>query len=643
MNFLTPASFLLAALALPILLLYMLKLRRRQVLVSSTMLWQRLLRDRQANTPWQRLKRNLLLILQLLILGALVFSLARPFLPLPTIASGSTVLLVDGSASMQATDVTPNRFAAAQEVAREIIRDQTARARTTILLVGEQPQVLIAEESDKTALLRALNTAQPGQGTADWEAAAVVASGVIRTSTEDSKIVLISDGGIPAGALPGLPGETRYLNIGNGDDNLAVAALAARPGQSGVELFARVENYGAQERQATLSFYAGSNLIASEPVSVGAKSSTQYVISDLPTEETVYEARLTHRNGSQTNLDQLHLDDQAFAVYRHPATSRVLLSSVNPDGNYFLEQLLNLLPSITAYRTLDNSSKAQELPEEPFDLYIFDGLLPDLLPDGNLLLINPPANELFTVQGTYTPETNFRLHEHQLTRFLDWGEVHIARAQLIQLPGWAELLVSADDEPLVFAGETQGRRIAVLAFDLHDSDLPLRVAYPILLANLIEYLKPKGNVVFPEQLAPGESLILPVQTGIQQVEIISPGGESQLLLPDENGVSYTDVFSLGLYEVRMESQDRAYQDFFAVNLFDANESDLTPRESVQIGRRTLEASISTETGQREIWWVFALIGIGLLVVEWWIYHRGQSPSITIWQHFRARILGSRSG
>ena len=68
MSFLTPTFLALAALAVPIILLYMLRLRRREVPVSSTMLWQRLMQDREANAPWQRLRRNLLLLLQLLML-----------------------------------------------------------------------------------------------------------------------------------------------------------------------------------------------------------------------------------------------------------------------------------------------------------------------------------------------------------------------------------------------------------------------------------------------------------------------------------------------------------------------------------------------------------------------------------------------
>ena len=88
MNLLAPAALALSALAIPIVIFYMLKLRRREVTVSSTLLWQMVLRDRQANAPWQRLRRNLLLLLQLLILAALILALARPAISVPTLADG---------------------------------------------------------------------------------------------------------------------------------------------------------------------------------------------------------------------------------------------------------------------------------------------------------------------------------------------------------------------------------------------------------------------------------------------------------------------------------------------------------------------------------------------------------------------------
>src|SRR5258708_37011870 len=109
MSFLAPTALVLGALAVPIILLYMLRLRRRDVQVSSTMLLQQLLRDREANAPWQRLRRNLLLLLQLLILAALVFPLARPFITVLTITTRRTALLIDATAGMNGTQVHPSR------------------------------------------------------------------------------------------------------------------------------------------------------------------------------------------------------------------------------------------------------------------------------------------------------------------------------------------------------------------------------------------------------------------------------------------------------------------------------------------------------------------------------------------------------
>src|SRR6266852_1404908 len=141
MSFLAPAALALSALAVPIILLYMLRLRRRDVPVSSTMLWQQLLRDLEANAPWQRLRRNLLLLLQLLILAALVIALARPFVEVPTVTTGRIALLIDASASMNATDVQPSRFEAAKQQALGIVDTLTEQDSLAVIRVAEVPEV----------------------------------------------------------------------------------------------------------------------------------------------------------------------------------------------------------------------------------------------------------------------------------------------------------------------------------------------------------------------------------------------------------------------------------------------------------------------------------------------------------------------
>ena len=139
MHLLTPLALTLAALAVPIILLYMLKLRRKQETVSSTFLWRQRLREQQANAPWQKLKRNLLLLLQLLILAALVFALTRPALQVPVVASGSVIVLLDASASMNAVDVNPTRFDSARDSVLDLINGLSPASSLTLMPYRNKP------------------------------------------------------------------------------------------------------------------------------------------------------------------------------------------------------------------------------------------------------------------------------------------------------------------------------------------------------------------------------------------------------------------------------------------------------------------------------------------------------------------------
>ncbi|HLF27545.1 MAG TPA: BatA and WFA domain-containing protein [Anaerolineae bacterium] len=621
MSLLAPVALLLGALAIPILILYMLKLRRREAPVSSTLLWQMLLRDRQANAPWQRLKRNLLLLLQLLILAALVVALARPAIQVPTVASGSVVVLLDASASMQATDVAPARFEAARAAARNLIDALPGDARVTLILAGQQPQALAASESDKATLRRALDAAQPTPGAANWEAALALAAGAAGSSGERATTVVISDGGLPEAGLPPLPGEVRYLPIGQSADNLALAALAVRPTASGAELFASVSNAGDTDRTATIALYRDDEFFSSQLIDIPAGESANVVLTDLPSAPAIYQARLSNPDQPDQPLDALPLDDVAFAVHQPSAERSVLLVSA---GNVFLEQLLAALPGLTPYRALPDADGNLQLPSAPFDLYVFDGVIPGELPAADLLLINPPANPLFPVGGVFTETVDAQVADHPLTRFVDWSSVHVLQARQIEQPTWADVLISVEAGPLAFAGETGGRRVAVVAFDLHDSDLPLQVTYPILFSNLINYLAPARAFDAPDGLRPGASLRILPDLSVNQVVIASPAGRTFPLSVSENGVNFTTIDELGVYAVNYLTESDQTADFFAVNLFDPAESDIRPAPAIQIGRGRVSASAAAEVGQRELWPGLAALAIVVLTLEWWVYHRRQS-------------------
>ena len=612
MSFLTPLGFALSALAIPIILLYMLKLRRKQVEVSSTYLWQKLLREQQANAPWQKLKRNLLLILQLIILAALVIAYARPAIQVPTVASGAVIVLLDASASMNATDVPSTRFDEAKRAVASLIDGMTSASSMTLILVARSPQTLISSETDPTALKEALSKATISPSPADWNAAFALAAGASRS--ENATIVIVSDGGLPQEGLPALPAEVRYIPIGKTNDNIAITALALRSSKGIPQLFAQATNYSDADRKVVLSIYLGDQLYDARQLDIQAHSSASVTLDNLPTATGIYKAQIASPN--TRTVDALPLDDIAFAVYQSASARRVLLVS---NGNLFLEQLLASLPGIQPFKALPKADGTLQIPNEPFDLYIFDGYVPKDLPNGNLLFINPTSNSLFEVGAPFKDIKDAQVREHNLTRFVDWSNVHVLQASAVVLPSWADMLIGTETNPLVFAGETDGRRVAALTFDLRQSDLPLQIAYPILFSNLINYLSPPNAIDSSQSLHVGESLSIVPQTDVQQVVIASPSGKLFTLAP--NQILFTKTDELGYYAVNFISKDSNKAEYFAVNLFDENESNIAPRQTLQIGRVVVSPVEKQKIGQRELWQWLILLALLVLLIEWQAYHR----------------------
>ena len=622
MSFLTPLSLLLALLALPIILMYMLRLRRREMRVSSTLLWEKLVRDREANAPWQRLRRNLLLLLQLLILGALVLALARPFLPTPAIVRGNTVVLLDASASMQATDVAPSRFAAAQAEVNQLINGLSGNDQMTLIKAGRTPGVLVAASSDRALLRRALEEARPDAAPADWPAALTLAAGAVQ-GFQNARLIIVSDGGLPAD-LPPLPVDAIFIPIGVSGENLAISALATRDTPTGPELFASVYNTGLSDRVTVLSVELDGALFDARRLTVPAGESASATWT-LPAETAVISAHL-----SPSDQDYLALDDRAWAVHTGGLTNRALLIT---EGNLFLEQLFSVLPGVQAFKTTPGSDLAQEA----FDLLVFDGAtLPDPPPDADLLIINPPPdadNALFSVTGSFTNTVTVQLADSPLLQYVDWRNVNIREAQAVRAP-WAQPLVTAAGGPLLLVGEQGGRRIALLTFDLRASDLPLQIAFPILMANITNWLSPGRAFDAPTGLQPGEPVRITPAAGVTAVSVRKPDGEVWTAPVTGDALFFGETHQLGLYQISL--QDALGQDDsgarpaggFAVNLFAPAESRIRPVDALRIGQMEIATAADADFGRRELWpWLLGLALI-ILLVEWWVHFRGaQLPTL----------------
>jgi hypothetical protein len=197
-----------------------------------------------------------------------------------------------------------------------------------------------------------------------------------------------------------------------------------------------------------LSVYRNDELLNAQTLDIPSEGQIPVSLKDLPGGDAIFKARLEPTGGQEERLDALPLDDTAFAIYQGGKNRRILIFS---KGNFFLEQVLSALPGVSAYRALPapgtpegESGNFQLLEvgsgdENTFDLYVLDGVLPTApasnipeLPKGNLLLVNPPTTALFNVTGTFTETSDIQVAEHTLTQFLDWSEVHIAKAHFVQ-------------------------------------------------------------------------------------------------------------------------------------------------------------------------------------------------------------------
>jgi hypothetical protein len=619
MNFLTPLGFLGALMAVPIILLYMLRLRRREVTISSTFLWRQVLQDAEANTPWQKLRRNILLFLQLLILALLIFGLARPYLTVPAVSAGQVTILLDGSASMNAIDVNGNsRFEAAKRLAGNIINTLPEGDAMTIIRVAQIPEVLIATSTDHNQLRTALQNARPSLAQADWDAALSLAAG--KSIATEQTLVIIGDGGLPENtSLEGLGVTVRYLPVGTSSENVGISALATRRlVNAPPELFAQITNYGQIEARMVLTLWVDGERFDSQTVQIPPQSNLP-IIATLPDEFVTVYASLSQSVNAITE-DYLSVDNNAYAVSGASASRRVLLVT---EGNLYIEQVLRSLPNVETVRT----DGALGLPSD-YDVYIFDGMVPEILPQGDLFFINPPNGTAYFTIGAENTQTNtpiVLLPNDPRVRFVEMSQFHLLRFREVSNVSWATPLLAVQGGAILYSGETDGRQIAILPFDLRESDLPLQISYPVLMANLLEWFTPRAALTLIDSAQVGDVIPITPPLSADTIRITPPNNAQQASLPITRGtVIFADTAITGIYQLELlEGNDIIGDQPFAVNLFSRQESDIAPvaLEDFQILGTTLLTTEQEEIGQQELWGLFALLAVLVLLIEWIAYHQ----------------------
>jgi len=207
---------------------------------------------------------------------------------------------------------------------------------------------------------------------------------------------------------------------------------------------------------------------------------------------------------------------------------------------------------------------------------------------------------------------------------VDLSTVHILQARRVEPPPEARVLVEAEGGPLLFVAERPEGRLAVLAFDLHDSDLPLQVAFPILVANLTGWLLPGGAARLPATVRPTDAVPIQPDPEATDVRVTAPDGARYTLPVGGGPAAFAATDQLGVYRVEQSVPSGAIQSvaYFAVNLFDEGESDIRPQDTVRVGQAEVVAQGRAEEGRREFWPWLAGAALAVLAVEWWAYQVG---------------------
>jgi hypothetical protein len=658
---------ILAAVPPLIILLYFLKLKRRPLEVPSTYLWHKSIEDLHVNTIWQRLRRNLLLFLQLLVVFLAMAALLRPSWQERKLTGDRFIFLVDNSASMQATDVEQSRLEDARRKAIELIDQMKSGDVGMVISFADGARVEQMFTDDRRLLRQAVEGIAPTARPTSLLEALKVASGLanpghIAQDERDlqvaealpAKLYIFSDGrfrpvsGFSLGNL-----EPVFVPIGRPTAaNVGIVAFNVRRSEAdpaNQQAFARLENFGSQEVHVEVELYrdvsaAGGTgrLINADQLTLPA-GETRGVAFDLAgVDSGVLELRL-----KTDTEDDLAVDDRAWTVVSPPRPVRVLLLT---PGNEPLELALStdLAKQIAEVaveppKFLQGKPYAEKALSGAYDLVIYDRCVPQEMPRANTLFIGglPPRPPFGAVPGwsakpkVDAPQLLPVSTPHPLMQWIDLRDVRLAEGTPLEAPPGHSVLIDSDVGPMLVIAPREGFEDVVLGFVLLreaagpdgkleryiGTDWITKQSFPVFVLNLLDYFGAGRDMLGLGSVQPGKPVVVEGPVSANTLRVRSPDGREVDLKGGKLGkFSFTDTAELGPYEVRYEGKTLRW---FAVNLADPAESDIRPdpQPTIKIGYVEVEGQPGWEAGRRDIWKWLLLVGLVVLLLEWYIYNR----------------------
>jgi hypothetical protein len=616
MTWLQPWAAWFAAGVPVIVLLYFLRLKRRPVTVSTLMFWQRALQESSRRAFFQRLRNLLSLLLHLLIFLLLVGALARPVLDRFVREGSSTVLVLDIRARMQAVEPDGGtRFESALQLAKDYARQAGGRREFALVTLDAKPSVAVPFTGDERPLLKALDEVLVTDAAGELSPALDLANSLLAARKGTKRIVLLTDRAAASGKPGAIPLVTHA--VGSSLDNLAITRFATRPMSASPEtgeVLLEVQNFGAAPARTDVELAFDGRPIEVKPLALAPGERRLEIFTSVPRPARSARGWLTAKLSAS---DALAIDNIAFATLPPARTDRVLLVS---KGNTFLEKLLGVDSGIKFQFITPEA--CQPAMAEKFEVVIFDGSLPEgfdlKTARGNFLFLKttPFSEGGAPVEQPLVTDVDA---SHPAMRLVSLQNVTVIQAQSLILPpphdGWTFAApIRSFEHPLLITGERGSQRAAALAFDVLQSDLPLRVAFPLLMSSTLHWLAGERADSLPS-LAAGE--IFPLRPG----QSVAPAPLTALpkpgdKIPPPSIAGFFEPVRNGFYQVNEAGATR----WLAVNTSSATESNLrTPLANDPSSAAILPPTIGLRGWP--LWQWLALAAFALISTEWWLFHR----------------------
>ncbi len=584
-----------------VVLMYILKQKFEERQISSIYLWQQVLKDIEVNSPWQKLKRNLLLFLQLLSILFLVFALSDPYLYTKGGMYSNLVVVIDNTGSMNARYEDKTRLEHAKQVAEGMISRSGTKANITLLTVERSPRVEIGKTTDKGEAVSKLRAIKPSNSSGSINDSVSLVRAMVKQYEGNAgyKAVFYTDSPVDTEDLNAevvsLASELQNVSldyISYSNDNGKLTALVRATNRSNVTL--------ARE----ISLYGNDKVLDIKNIELPAGETKSLYFEEISTNAPYLWAELTEK-------DDLEEDNQVYGVVKYTKPRKVLLIATS---NVFIEKALSNINGLELYKT-----NPDEDIEEGYDLYIFDSATPVELPkSGSVLLLNPPPGNGIVQVGAELQGGAASIAKHPITKYMENADFTVSKLKDMEAPFWADVLISVGGNAAALSGEYKGRKTAVLGFDLHNSDFALTTEYPIYIYNLVAYLMgidTEGRASY----VCGDSIDLNPNPEVSEASVKDPNGDIHRLELTYPMLPFDKTGQFGVYELTQKMDEAEKVSGFAVNFPVESESVNNKQIAPEAQKASAAGTSAGGTGLRE--W---LLGLLLLVaaVEWVVYTHG---------------------